>query len=137
MDIIMTHEQTDFDGFASTLGAYLLEDRSYPLLPNNLPQALPKQNINSITLVDTQSMITLKGITNQTQVCVFDHHKKREDFNPEWDFIDIPTGACTTYFVEHLIEHNGSLTMIQATLLLLGIYEDTGSLTYTGSSKVA
>ena len=150
----MTHEQTDFDGFASTLGAYLLEDRSYPLLPNNLnrnvqhfyqnyrfelphilPQALPKQNINSITLVDTQSMITLKGITNQTQVCVFDHHKKREDFNPEWDFIDIPTGACTTYFVEHLIEHNGSLTMIQATLLLLGIYEDTGSLTYTGTTS--
>ncbi|KUK46959.1 MAG: hypothetical protein XD73_0156 [Anaerolinea thermophila] len=149
----MTHEQTDFDGFASMLGAYLLEDRAYPILPNNmnrnvqqfyhnyrfelpfiLPQALPKQNIHSITLVDTQSMVTLKGITRDTRVCVFDHHKKKDDFSSDWAYNDIKTGACTTYFVEHLIEHNGNLSMVQATLLLLGIYEDTGSLTYASTT---
>lgn len=153
MDIIMTHEQTDFDGFASMLGAYLLEDRAYPILPNNmnrnvqqfyqnyrfelpfiLPQALPKKNIHSITLVDTQSMITLKGVTSDTLMFVFDHHKKKEDLNTTWVYNDIKTGACTTYFVENLIEHNGNLSMVQATLLLLGIYEDTGSLTYASTT---
>ncbi len=149
----MTHEQTDFDGFASMLGAYLLEDRAYPILPNNmnrnvqqfyhnyrfelpyiLPQTLPKKDIHSITLVDTQSMITLKGVTRDTRICIFDHHKKKEDLNTDWIYNDIKTGACTTYFVEHLIEHNGNLSMVQATLLLLGIYEDTGSLTYASTT---
>ena len=149
----MTHEQTDFDGFASMLGAYLLEDRAYPILPNNmnrnvqqfyhnyrfelpfiLPQTLPKQNIHSVTLVDTQSMVTLKGVTQDTRICVFDHHKKKEDFNSDWVYNDIRTGACTTYFIEQLIEHNGNLSMVQATLLLLGIYEDTGSLTYASTT---
>ncbi len=149
----MTHEQTDFDGFASILGAYLLGDHAYPLLPNTLnrnvqqfyfnyrselpfllPQTLPKQNIHSVTLVDTQSMITLKGITKDTRICVFDHHKKKEDFNPAWEFVATESGACATYFVEQLMEHNGSLSIIQATLLLLGIYEDTGSLTYASTT---
>ncbi|HOJ01261.1 MAG TPA: CBS domain-containing protein [Anaerolineaceae bacterium] len=153
MDIIMTHEQTDFDGFASMLGAYLLNDRAHPLLPSTLnrnvqqffntyhselpfisPQALPKQNIRSVTLVDTQSMITLKGITKDTQVSVIDHHKKKEDFNPTWNFTPVNCGACSTYFVEQLIEHNGNLSIIHATLLLLGIYEDTGSLTYANTT---
>lgn len=153
MDIILTHEQTDFDGLASTLGAYLLEERATPVLPNNLnrnvqqfyydyrfelpfvlPQDLPKKSIRSVTLVDTQSMVTLRGMTKKTQVCIFDHHKKREDLDKNWRFNSIDTGACTTYFVEHLIEHNGTLTMIQATLLLLGIYEDTGSLSYASTT---
>jgi len=153
MDIIMTHEQADFDGFASILGAYLLEDRAYPILPNTLnrnvqqfynsyrfelpfilPQALPKQNIQTITLVDTQSLVTIKGTGKDTHICIFDHHKIRDDLDPNWEFNAIQTGACTTYFVEHLMEHNSNLSMIQATLLLLGIYEDTGSLTYTSTT---
>ncbi|MGV8026930.1 MAG: CBS domain-containing protein [Anaerolineaceae bacterium] len=153
MDIIMTHEQTDFDGFASILGAYLLSEHAYPLLPSTLnrnvqqfyndycselpfilPQTLPKQNIRSVTLVDTQSMITLKGITKDTHICTIDHHKKKEDLNPAWDFSATNTGACATYFVEQLMEHNGNLPIIQATLLLLGIYEDTGSLMYASTT---
>lgn len=153
MDIIMTHEQTDFDGFASILGAYLLSDHAYPLLPNTLnrnvqqfynnycselpfilTQTLPKKNIRSVTLVDTQSMITLKGITKDTRLCAIDHHKKKEDFNPAWDFNATNSGACATYFVEQLMEHNGNLSIIHATLLLLGIYEDTGSLMYVSTT---
>jgi len=153
MDIIMTHEQADFDGFASILGAYLLEDRAYPVLPNTLnrnvqqfynsyrfelpyilPQALPKQNIQTITLVDTQSLVTIKGTGKDTHICVFDHHKIKDDIDPNWEFNAIQTGACTTYFVEQLMDHNSNLSMIQATLLLLGIYEDTGSLTYASTT---
>ena len=149
----MTHEQTDFDGFASILGAYLLSDHAIPLLPNTLnrnvqkfyndycselpfilPQALPKQKIHSITLVDTQSMITLKGITKNTQICAIDHHKQKDSFNSEWVFTPTNTGACSTYFVEYLIDQNERLPIIYATLLLLGIYEDTGSLMYSSTT---
>ena len=150
MQVILTHEQADFDAIASMLGAYLLQKDAYVVLPNvlnrnvesfihlygaDLPfirsDELPNQPISSITLVDTQSMITLKGMKKDTSVFVIDHHKKRDDFPENWQFMSVNTIACTTHFIESLQENNGHLSMTQATLLLLGIYEDSGSLSYT------
>ena len=33
MQLIMTHEQADFDALASLLGVYLLDNTSIPVLP--------------------------------------------------------------------------------------------------------
>jgi tRNA nucleotidyltransferase (CCA-adding enzyme) len=44
-------------------------------------------------------------------------------------------GATTTILAEMLQEAGLSLTNIEATLLLLGVYEDTGSLTYDTTTK--
>ncbi len=44
-------------------------------------------------------------------------------------------GSCTTLLVEELRDHNGNLTVLQATLLLLGIYEDTGSLAHVSTTS--
>ena len=52
-----------------------------------------------------------------------------------WELTPVETGACSTHFVEALQENNGSLSLIHATLLLLGIYEDTGSLTYAHTTS--
>ena len=41
-----------------------------------------------------------------------------------------PTGACTTILVELIKEQTLPLNSLEATLLILGIYEDTGSLTF-------
>ncbi len=45
------------------------------------------------------------------------------------------TGANTTILVEQLQDNFVKVNTIQATLLLLGIYEDTGSLTYTRTTS--
>ena len=154
MQVILTHEQADFDAIASMLGAYLLQKDAYVVLPNvmnrnvqsflhlygaDLPfvtsSELPNEPIASITLVDTQSMITLKGMRKDTQVYVIDHHKMKLDFPPHWHFESVDTAACTTHFIEHLQENNGHLSLIQATLLLLGIYEDSGSLSYANTTS--
>ena len=50
---------------------------------------------------------------------------------PAWTISSEDVGATTTIFVEDLQERDDELSMIHATTLLLGIYEDTGSLTYT------
>lgn len=150
MHIILTHEQADFDAIASLLGAYLLNERAIPLLPNRmnrnvhafihlygmeLPfvdrQDLPSEPIEEITLVDTQSMVSIKGASRKTRVHVIDHHPVRADLPPNWSFTSVDSGANTTLFVETLRERDGVFNTIQSTLLLLGIYEDTGSLTYT------
>ncbi len=150
MDIILTHERTDFDGLASLLGAYLLDESLVPVLPRQLnrnvegfltlygielpfmdPRDLTGEPVDSVTLVDTQSLISVKGMSQDTRVRVIDHHSLRESVPQEWDTTIEETGATTTIFVEAIQERDIQLTPIEATLLLLGIYEDTGSLTYT------
>lgn len=153
MHVILTHEQADFDALASLLAAALLNSHAVAVLPrrvnrnvraflnlygSELPfvdvRDLSGEPIESITLVDTQSMVTLKGYSEDTRVHVVDHHPLREDINPNWTVVTERVGAASTILVEDLQEHNGPLTTLQATLLLLGIYEDTGSLTYVSTT---
>jgi tRNA nucleotidyltransferase (CCA-adding enzyme) len=150
MHIVLTHEQADFDALASLLCASLLYERAIPVLPRRMnrnvrafltlygvnlpfvdPRDLSGEPIEIITLVDTQSMVSLKGMSPQTQVRVIDHHPLRENLPANWQVTSIALGATTTFLLEALQDQNGHLTTIQATLMLLGIYEDTGSLTYT------
>lgn len=149
MRVILTHEQADFDAVASLLGAYLLNDSAVPLLPRKMnrnvrayltlygvdlpfidPRDLGNEPIESIILVDTQSLISLRGAQASTPVHVIDHHPLREDLPHNWSVTISGTGANTTIFIETLRERELALSTVQATLLLLGIYEDTGSLTY-------
>ncbi len=149
MQIILTHEMADFDALASLLGAYLLDDGSLPILPRRLnrnvrafqtlygmelpfvdPRDMPHEPIESVTLVDTQSLVTLRGMSSKTSVRVLDHHPVRDNLPPEWTVIYQDVGATSTLLVDYLRERDIPLTNVQATLLLLGIYEDTGSLTY-------
>ena len=150
MRIILTHEQADFDALASLLGAYLLDETAIPVLPRRMnrnvrayvtlygaelpfvdPRDLPNQPVESVCLVDTQTMATVRGVGMDTRVHIVDHHPVRTDLQPGWTITSEDVGATTTIFVEDLQKQNGGLTMIQATTMLLGIYEDTGSLTYT------
>ncbi len=154
MHIILTHEQADFDALASLLGAYLLNETAVPVLPRRLnrntrafltlygmelpfvdPRDLPDEPIDAVTLVDTQSLISIKGMPTDVPVQVIDHHPVREGLPDNWSVTTVEMGATTTLLIEALQEHNGLLSMVQATLLLLGIYEDTGSLTYTRTSS--
>lgn len=150
MHIILTHEQADFDALASLLGAYLTNKTAVPVLPRKLnrnvrafitlygmelpfvdPRDLPSEQIDAVTLVDTQSMISIKGMTKKPQVKVIDHHPIREKIPKKWIITTEETGATATILTEVLRERDSHLSTIEATLLLLGIYEDTGSLTYT------
>lgn len=149
MRIAQTHEQADFDALASLLGVYLLDEQVKPVLPRRLnrnvrafltiysqelpfldARDLPAEPIEMVTLVDTQSLTTLKGMSEATQIHIIDHHPLREDLPSSWKITVSGTGANTTLFVESIQERDVPLNSIQATLLLMGIYEDTGSLTY-------
>ncbi len=149
MRIIITHEQSDFDAIASLLGAHLIDEVAIPVLPRKMnrnvrafltlygvdlpfvdPRDLPNENIETVTLVDTQSLISVRGMSEDSQVRVIDHHPLREELPVDWMITVSGTGANTTLFVEIVRERDIILTTVQATCLLLGIYEDTGSLTY-------
>ena len=153
MHIILTHEQADFDALASLLGAHLLEENAVPVLPRRLnrnvrafitlygldlpfvdPRDLPKAKIETVTLVDTQSLVTVKGMGKKTKIYVIDHHPPRPDLPKGWSLTTEETGATATILVEAIRECDIQLSVPQSTLLLLGIYEDTGGLTYVRTS---
>lgn len=153
MHIILTHEQADFDAIAALGAASLLYDGSLPVLPRKINRNarafvslygeelgmvdmrdVPSGPIKQITLVDTQSLVTLKGFSKDTIVKAIDHHSLRENNASEWSVHIDQVGATTTILVELLFENQVNLTPIQATLLLLGIYEDTGSLSYASTT---
>lgn len=153
MQLILTHEQADFDALASQLGASVLYPEAFALLPRQINrngrqfldrygtelgfssiQDLPNQAIEEVILVDTQSLVTLRGLTNETKVSVIDHHPRKNQTHPDWDLDLQTTGACTTLLVEKIKDGGFELNSIQATLMLLGILEDTGSLVYSNTS---
>jgi tRNA nucleotidyltransferase (CCA-adding enzyme) len=153
MNIILTHEQADFDAVGGLLAASILQPDSIPILPNRINRnvqaylnmygdhlpfqdfaSLRKQKVSNLTLVDTQSLPSVAGHSPQTTIQVIDHHPQDEDLNVDWTVHIEEVGATTTILVEWLQEAGVDFGSVEATLLLLGIYEDTGSLSYAGTT---
>ncbi len=149
----MTHEQADFDAIASLAAASLLQKEAHAVLPKKLnrnvkiflelyggefffnqQEDLPQGKIAKVTLVDTQSLVTIKGMGKNIAVQVIDHHQIKDKIPDTWEIIYEQTGANTTILIEEIRAHQLRLNSIQATLLLLGIYEDTGSLSYAATT---
>jgi tRNA nucleotidyltransferase (CCA-adding enzyme) len=148
MTVILTHEKADFDAVASQLGARKLSPEGIALLPRSVNRnvqqflnlywdALPftraeewrRRLVDDVVLVDTQSLGSIRGMAKRPRVRVVDHHTIQTE-RPGWEYQVEPVGATTTLLVEKMQESGLRLTGEEATLLLLGIYEDTGSLTY-------
>ncbi|MFP4345245.1 MAG: CBS domain-containing protein [Anaerolineales bacterium] len=156
MQIILTHENADFDAIASLLGAHKLYPGATPVLPHRInrnvqaflslyraelpfvdPLSLPRgDHVRRVILVDTQSMTSVRGMGKSLdEVFIIDHHAKGEDLPPDWSFRGELLGATATMLVEALSARLIPVNRIEATLLLAGIYEDTGSLTYAGTTS--
>ncbi|MGD2178660.1 MAG: CBS domain-containing protein, partial [Anaerolineae bacterium] len=153
MEVILTHENADFDAIASLLGAHKLFPAAVPVLPRRInrngsaflalygaelpfvhPDDLPREQIERGILVDTQSMTTLSGMDPDLRVDIIDHHSLDRDLPKNWTFSGEPMGATTTLLTEDISARFLRLNDLEATLLLLGIYEDTGSLSYQSTT---
>jgi len=153
MEAITTHENTDFDGLASMLGASKLYPRAVPVLPRRLnrnlrdfltlywdelpfvrPQDFRRQRIDKVILVDTQGVPPLRGLHPEAQISIIDHHPLDRELEKEMTYRGGDTGSTTTLLVQEITEARLPLSRVEATLLLLGIYEDTGSLTYPSTT---
>jgi tRNA nucleotidyltransferase (CCA-adding enzyme) len=95
---------------------------------------MEREPLEGVTLVDCQTLPSLRGMRPSTRVKVIDHHPLHRPLPPEWSAVIEAVGATTTLLVESLQRREERLTAPQATLFLLGIYEDTGCLTYAGTS---
>ncbi len=121
MEVILTHENTDFDALASLLGAWKLYPDAIPVLPrrpnrnlrhfltlycDDLPfvQAndLPRHPIERAILVDTQALTRLKGMSSRTKVQIIDHHALDRELAPGMTYSGEETGATATMLIEQI-----------------------------------
>ncbi len=157
MDVILTHEHTDFDALASLLAASLIYPDALPVLPRRLNRnvssflalyhnqfpfinykELPRGTVQRAILVDTRAVNFVKGMDNTTPQTIIDHHVNEhineEPLPPHVQLWHEPTGANATLLIERLRENRVILSPLHATLLALGIHEDTGSLTFSATT---
>ena len=153
MDAILTHENADFDAVAALAAAKKLYPDAIALLPRRVNRnvrdfltlygepfafvsqdQVPRRRFKRVLLVDTQTLPSARGLTDAPQVHIVDHHPLAHPLDEHTTYSGGETGATTTLLVETLHEKNLPLTRLEATLLALGIYEDTGSLTYIDTS---
>lgn len=66
---------------------------------------------------------------------IYDHHTGTGVDIPHRSAVILPRGATSTIMVELLREREIPITPAEATLLALGIYEDTGSLTFSSVTE--
>ncbi len=146
--LIVLEEGADLDALSASLAVLKLFPDALLLTPKYLSRRASKvfkdfkhlfrltrempQSFDLI-LVDTQYLpegIPKEGIR---KVYIFDHHPKRADFSFEGKVEEV--GSATTLVVEELIKEKKEISPEEATVIALGIYEDTGSFTYEGTCE--
>ena len=149
MDVITTHLNADFDTIASMLAACKLYPEAICVLPGsqeetvkgflvqsafyNLPMRKPREidldKVTRLILVDIRSRARI-GIFGEligrpgVPVHVYDHHPD-EDADVKGDLEVIRrVGSTTTILVQILEERGIPITPDEATVMMLGIYEE-------------
>lgn len=158
MQIIVSHTALDFDGLAAMVAANLLYPQAVKVFsgtqsPNvkrfmglykdliqiYQPQEIKPGEVNKMIVVDTANpkrLDQLRVLASQPgmSIDVFDHHPSMpDDIKGARHVVDL-IGATTTLLVEEIIARGVELNAFDATILALGIYEDTGSLLFTSTT---
>lgn len=158
MEVITTHSMTDFDGLAAMIAAKKLYPGAHLVLPGKAgrnvedflslhkdvflledPKGIDLSAVRRLILVDTRNprRIGLLGALvgrADVEVHIYDHHPPDEDDARGTLEVVAPVGATTTLLVERIREAAAELSSFEATVLALGIYEDTGSLLYPSTT---
>ncbi len=152
MIVILTHTNADFDALAGMTACVKLYPGAKLMFPgsiehnlkdfigkfrNELPEIIsPKsfdfEKVDRFVLVDVaaQSRLgTISHVIRNKPVDLYDHHPAQCDIKGEI-VVDEDAGAVTSLLTEMLEERSIAVSPFEATLFLLGIYEDTGFLTF-------
>ncbi|MFN7065079.1 MAG: CBS domain-containing protein [Aquificaceae bacterium] len=146
--VIVLQEGADLDALSCAYGVELLHQEAYLLLPSHLSKGASEAlrlfrhklriiyelpEVFDMVLVDSHNYGDYLEVfgSRVKEVYIYDHHPETpKGFKGKVD----RTGSCTTLVVEELIEKGVQVDPDSATLLALGIYEDTGMLTYEGTT---
>jgi len=159
VEVITTHVNADFDALASMLAAAKLYPEAMLALPGAQERNLrnfyvesvcfmfnfvkvkqvPFERVKRLILVDTRRLDRIGPFAKlaedpEVEIIAYDHHPDSDqDVRAHWQQVR-KIGATVSLLCEHLREKNVELSDDEATILALGIYEDTGSFTFVSTT---
>ncbi len=160
MEIITSHTNADFDALASMVAAkklypaarivfpgsqeksmrdFFLESTFYALEADRLKN-IDVDAITKLIIVDNRSPARLGKLAGalgreSVTVHIYDHHPASgDDIRGEVEIVE-HVGATTTIMVELLRRKELDISPLEATIFALGIYEETGSLTFLSTTE--
>lgn len=160
MDIITSHTNADFDAFASMMAARKLYPDAWIVFPGSQEKKVRDfisafqplevhrvkdvdlSKVQRLVIVDTKSperigpfatLLTKKA--EGPAIHIYDHHPRTKgDIRGSIEIIE-DVGATATIFAELLKSRKIAVTPMEATMLCLGIYEETGSLLFPSTTE--
>ncbi len=161
--IVLTHTNPDFDAFASAVAAYRYHECDAIFVCSSFDVQIRKfiekeepdieilsfnekklksfnDEIDLIIITDCKlkNRLGILGdlVDKSKEIIIYDHHPiDREDINPDKIYLE-KTGSATTIIADKLLKDKSrNLNETDLTLFLLGIYEDTGFLSFSGTTS--
>lgn len=158
MLIATTHKNTDFDGLASVIAATILYPGCVGVVPKMvnknveqflsthktafnliLPHEVPHDEVKKLIVVDTdqwQRLDRMEKLADRQdlEIDLWDHHMIGiGDIQPTWSCKE-QIGSTVTLLVREMRERRIELTPLDSTVMLIGLYEDTGHLSYPSTT---
>jgi len=158
MLIATTHKNTDFDGLASVIAATLLYPDCVGVVPKMtnknvgqflsthktafnliLPHEIPHNDVKKLVVVDTDQwhrLDRMEKLANRQdlEIDIWDHHMTGTgDIKPNWSCKE-QIGSTVTLFVREMQKRQMKLKALDSTVMLIGLYEDTGHLSYPSTT---
>lgn len=159
MLIATTHKNTDFDALASVIGATLLYPGCVGVVPKMtnrnvgqflsthktafnliLPQEVPYDEVSKLIVVDTNQwhrLDRMKKLRERDDLTIdlWDHHMMGiGDIEPDWSCTE-QIGSTVTLLVREMRKRQMKLKPLDSTVMLIGLYEDTGHLSYPSTTS--
>ncbi len=160
LTIITTHINADFDALASMLAAQKLYPDSLVVFPGSQEKNLRNFFINSmaylfnmadikdikfsdikrLVLVDTKQSKRIGKLSSllkrkDIDIHIYDHHPAMADDIKGHFEVNRITGATVTILTEIIKEKSIEISPDEATIMCLGIYEDTGSFAFSSTTE--
>jgi tRNA nucleotidyltransferase (CCA-adding enzyme) len=158
LELVVGHANPDFDAYAATAaatklfpgsrGVFLGTQNANVRAFHNLHEdfldfvdlrGLDLDSVTRLIMVDTRDAgrigeLGQVALRPDVDVIVYDHHPPAEGDLSGVDDRSLDVGATTSILVHEIHRQGIALTPLEASLLLLGVHEDTGSLTYPGTT---
>jgi tRNA nucleotidyltransferase (CCA-adding enzyme) len=160
MEVITTHINADFDSLASMLAAKKLYPNAVLVFPGSQERSLRDffihsalyaleveriknidfREINRLILVDTRQISRIGKFSEilsnpDLEIHIYDHHPaSSEDLHGSLEVIS-EVGATVTLLLDVLQKNGIEITPDEATVMMLGVYEDTGNLTFPSTKE--
>lgn len=157
--VITAHANADFDALSSIIAAGKLYPDAILLFPGTqeraiqnlflehaslnfsirMPREIDMNSVRKLIVVDTRQRSRIPHMqpalkNKRLEIHVYDHHPGTSDDLLAQKEVIKPWGATTSILVHEIKARSISLTSDEATMLGLGIYEDTGSFTFSSTT---